>query len=396
MDCIFYLQLSFFMSSKKLALPIILVTVLLDIIGLGIIIPSLPFIIRDFGLTENWVGIVFAIFSIGTFIGGIIFGRLSDIYGRKYILAITSALNMCGYILFALSWNIWVFMLGRFLSGLGGAGMAVGQAYISDISTATDRMKNLGYTGAMLGLGFAIGPVLGGFFGNSSHFVLWFTSATVILLNLLIILFFLPAIEQKHIEAKEESIVPFDFLKHKKQIYLLFALAFILALGFSAMQTTFALLLADRFSFTEKMIGYALGFVGIVSIVYQGFLIKYVRKALDEKGMLLFWFISLTVSFILFAFNPYFLGIFFIITLFPLGMGSINPAIGSLHAHYAGKEVGKALGTNASMMSLGSIAGPFIAGYLYVFWSGAPYIVSSIFFLSAILLTLLGLRRVKR
>lgn len=107
------------MTFKKLSLPIILLTVLLDIIGFGIIIPSLPFIIRGFGLSENWVGITFATFSIGMFIGGIVFGRLSDIYGRKRILAITSGLNMLGYLVFAYSLNIWVFMLGRFLSGLG-------------------------------------------------------------------------------------------------------------------------------------------------------------------------------------------------------------------------------------------------------------------------------------
>lgn len=276
------------MSFKKFSLPIILLTVLLDIMGFGIIIPSLPFIIRGFGLTENWVGIVFAIFSIGMFLGGIVFGRLSDIYGRKRILSVTSFLNMLGYIVFAYSGNIWVFIVGRFLSGLGGAGMAIGQAYISDISTAENRTKNLGLTGAMLGLGFAIGPILGGFFGNSSHFALGLTSATVIFFNLLIIVFFLPNLEKKHLEAKEESAFPLEFHHHKKQIYLLFALAFILSLGFSAMQTTFSLLLADRFSFDEKMIGYSLGFIGIMAIIYQGFGIKYVRKVLDERGMLVF------------------------------------------------------------------------------------------------------------
>lgn len=383
------------MPHKKSALPIILLTILLDIIGFGIIIPSLPFIIRGFGLGENWVGIVFAIFSIGMFLGGIVFGRLSDVHGRKRVLAITSFLNMLGYLVFAYSLNVWVFMLARFLSGVGGAGMAIGQAYISDISTPENRTKNMGLTGAMLGIGFTIGPVLGGFFGNGAHFALGLTSAAVIFLNLIIILFFLPEVQHKHLEAKEESIFPLDFHHHKKQIYLLFALAFILALGFSAMQTTFSLLLADRFSFTEKMIGYSLGFIGIFSIIYQGFLIKYVRRYLDEKGMLILGFSAMAISFTLFAFNPFFLGVFAIIAFFPLGMGNINPAIGSLHAHYAGKEVGKALGTNSSMMSLGNIAGPFIAGYLYIYWSGAPYILASIFFVIALLMVIFRIKKVK-
>lgn len=94
--------------------------------------------------------------------------------------------------------------------------------------------------------------------------------------------------------------------------------------------------------------------------------------------------------------NPFFLGVFVITAFFPIGMGTINPAIGSLHAHYAGKEVGKALGTNASMMSLGSIAGPFIAGYLYLFWTGAPYIGASVFFLTALILILWGIRGIAK
>ena len=102
------------------------------------------------------------------------------------------------------------------------------------------------------------------------------------------------------------------------------------------------------------------------------------------------------LSFILFALNPFFVGIYFIIAFFPIGMGTINPAVGSLLAHYAGKEVGKALGTNSSMMSLGNIAGPFLAGYLYLFWTGAPYIGASIFFLIAIFMALWGLRSVPK
>jgi len=393
---IFLFSIDMSIVHKKHSLPIILLTILLDIIGFGIIIPSLPSIIRGFGLTENWVGFVFAIFSIGMFCGGIIFGRLSDIYGRKNILVLTSILNMIWYLVFAFSANIWVFILGRFLSGLGGSWVAIGQAYVADISDAENRTKNLGLTGAMFGIGFSIGPVLGGVFGNGSHLIVWLISATVILINIFIVLLFLPAIHKAHWEVREESPSPLEFHRHKKQIYLLFAIAFILSLGFSGMQTTFALLLFDRFSFDERMIGYCLGFIGVVSMVYQGLFIKYIRKIWDERGMIIFGLTSLTVSFTLFALNPLYLGVFVIIAFFPFGQGSINPAVGSLHAHYAWKEVGKALGTNTSMMSLGSIIGPFIAGYLYIFWPGAPYILASIFFLIAIFLSIWGLKNIKK
>lgn len=111
--------------------------------------------------------------------------------------------------------------------------------------------------------------------------------------------------------------------------------------------------------------------------------------------MILFGFTALIVSFILFAINPFLFGIC-IVALFPFGHGSINPAVGSFHAHYAGKAVGKALGTNASMMSLGNIIGPIMAGYLYIYWSGTPYIVSAFFFSIAFLLVFFGLKNVNK
>lgn len=210
----------------------------------------------------------------------------------------------------------------------------------------------------------------------------------VILFNLLIIILFLPDIHKKHLEAHEESVLPLDFHHHKKQIYLLFVVTFITALGFSAMQSTFSLLVSDRFNFNTKMIGYLFGFIGIMSVIYQGFVIKYIRKIFDEKGMIIFGLLCLSISFVLFSGNPYVLAIFPILMFFPVGYGSVNPAIGSLHAHYAGREVGKALGTNASMISLGNIIGPFISGYLYLIWNGLPYIFSAGFFIVASIMVL--------
>ena len=107
-------------------------------------------------------------------------------------------------------------------------------------------------------------------------------------INIIVILLFLPKIHKTGRSIQEESLSPLEFHHNKKQIYLLFIIAFILSLGFSGMQTTFALLLFDRFSFNEKMIGYCLGFIGVISMLYQGFFIKYIRKIWDERGMIIF------------------------------------------------------------------------------------------------------------
>ena len=146
----------------------------------------------------------------------------------------------------------------------------------------------MGLLTAMFGIGFIFGPVLGGLFGGNSLTSLGAISGSVVFLNLLFIIFLLPDIHGKHLEAKEESIVPIEFHHHKKQIYFLFLTTFITALGFSAMQSTFSLLVADRFGFVERTVGYLFGYIGVMSVLYQAFLIKYVRKVFDEKGMILF------------------------------------------------------------------------------------------------------------
>lgn len=382
------------MLKSNRPLAIIIVTAFLDLLGFGIILPSLPFIIRDFGLSETWVGITFALFSLGTFIGGIVFGRLSDVYGRKNMLIVTSTLNFLGYALFLFSSNIWIFILARIIGGLGGAGMSIAQAYISDVSKSEDRTKNLGKMGAVFGIAFMIGPVLGGLLSGGSLHTLGAVSATVVFLNILLIVFALPDIHRKATpKAEEESVIPVDFHHHKKQILFLFTITFITALGFASMQSTFSLLVADRFAFDEKMIGYLFGYIGICSVLYQGFLIKYVRRIFDERGMILFGLAVLAGSFVLFAFNPYMLLIFPILLFFPIGYGTINPATGALLAHYATRESGKALGTNMSMMSLGQVVGPFIAGMLYTQWSGYPYLFASALFMIAFALVSVKIRR---
>lgn len=165
----------------------------------------------------------------------------------------------------------------------------------------------------MFGIGFILGPVLGGLFAGSSLTSLGYISGACIFVNFLIIIFLLPDIKKKHLEASEESIMPGEFHHHKKQIYLLFATAFITALGFSAMQATFSLILSDRFHFDTKLIGYCFGFIGIIAVIYQAVLIRQMQKIFSEKGMIIFGLFVLAFSFALFAFNPYVFALFIII-----------------------------------------------------------------------------------
>ncbi|MDD2870432.1 MAG: MFS transporter [Candidatus Gracilibacteria bacterium] len=372
------------------AFAIILATVLLDVIGLGIVIPILPFIVKGFGFSEFYVGLTYSIFSLGMFVGGLTFGRLSDKLGRNKTLEFTIFLNIVGYLLFAFSTNLYVFLIARFIGGLGASGFAIGQAYISDISSNEERTKNMAMVGAMFGIGFMIGPVLGGFFSNFSDNLnlLGYISATVAFLNLLSVMFFLPKVKQKTVGILQEK----KFTINNPLILVLLAVSFITALGFSAMQSTFALVMSDRFSLDSKQVGYLLGYVGLVAIIYQAKLIKYVRNALGEVKMIIFGLSFLILGFLLFSINTYYIAIYFIIFMFPIGNGTITPTIASMQSKLGNNHVGKLLGINSSMISLGNIVGPFIAGALYIKWSGLPYVFSSILFIIALVLIIFKMK----
>ncbi|MDQ7023707.1 MAG: MFS transporter [Candidatus Gracilibacteria bacterium] len=375
----------------KKPLNIILVTVLLDVIGLGIVIPILPSLVLDYGFSEFYVGVTFSIFALGMFFGGFLFGKLSDKIGRNKTLEITIILNIIGYLTFALSSSLWIFMIARFIGGLGASGFAVGQAYISDISNDENRTKNMGLIGAMFGLGFMIGPVLGGIlssFGDSLNIVGYF-SAFVAFLNLLLVIFFLPKVKMREVGIEKEK----KFTIKNPAIIVLLAVSFIVALGFSAMQSTFPLIMADRFSIDTQHIGYLFGYIGIIAIIYQGGLIKYVKKYLKEYQMIIFGLLFLILGFLLFSVNNIYTLTFFIIFMFPVGYGTVNPAIASMQSKLGKDHVGKILGINASMVSLGNIFGPFLAGSLYLVWSGLPYLAAVFFFSIALVLVLVNRKR---
>lgn len=182
--------------------------------------------------------------------------------------------------------------------------------------------------------------------------------------DLLLIYFVLP--EPKHHawhekKPEDELATPFPW----DELLPIYAVAFAVALGFSGMQSTFGFLLPDRFHVDQQAVGYALAIVGLTSIAFQGFLIKYVRVVFLEKGMLLFGLSVMTVAFALFSVNPFLVAAFAIPTLFSIGFGSVNVSTSALISRVAPHHAGRALGTNGSAMSLANIFGPLLANALY-------------------------------
>lgn len=388
------------MSLFRSHLPLILLTAFLDILGVGILIPILPDIIIHFGVNEAWNPYSQGIYSIGMFLGGLIFGRLSDAYGRKNLLTVTTGFNLIGYIVvwlslsdklpFSLSILFLIFLAGRAISGLWGAGFWVVQAYIADISTSENRAKNMGLIGAMFGLWFLVGPAIGGLLGKYGGIQAVLIACIIaIALNFLLILFVLPE-PKKHAREMEKENAPFRF---SPLTLTLLGLSFWASLAFSSVQSGMSQWSHDMFHFSADQIGYTMVVVGIVAIVYQWALMKYVRRYLTEVEMIRWALLMMTISLALFAMNRSPVLVYAIVALFPLAMGTFQPGINSLIASKAGKEVGKVMGYNTSVTSIAGIIGPFLVGTLYAIDPVIPFLSSSVFAFLMFLVSLLMLKK---
>lgn len=385
---------------------LILATAFLDILWMSLFLPMLPNIIASFGVNPSWSGYTQAVYACGMFIGGLFFWKLSDTYGRKKILSFTSIINFVSYIIMLVSvWKLteqlntasltsdtidigvslidvfhWftpmfvLFLVARFVGGLGGSWFGVIQAYISDISSPKDKTKNMGLIGAAFGLAFLIGPALSGLLSQvvSIHMILILCSL-VIALNVLSIWVFLKE-PVKHIHTEEIHLADFHF---SRTVIVLLILSCGATLGFSAVQSMSGQFYADRFHFNITQIGYTMAMVWFIAIVYQWFLIKYIRAYFDEIIMIRLAFFILMFSFIWLALNNNQYVLFFWIALFPIGMWAFNPSIGSLIAQKAGKEVWKVMWYNTSIQSIGQIFWPILAGTLYGINIGLPFLVSA-------------------
>jgi len=374
-------------------LIIILITVLLDIIWLGIVLPILPYIVESYWFSEFYVWTTYAIFSVWMFAWWLLFWRLSDKIWRNRTLEITICFSIIWYLLFALSSNLYLFALARFIWWFWASWFAVGQAYISDISDDTNRTKNMALIWAMFWIWFMIWPVFGWFlssFQNNLN-IIWYTSAIISFINLLLVIFLLPKVKVKKVGIIEE----YKFKLNNPLILLLLFTSFVVALWFSSMQSTFWLVMKDRFSLDASHVWYLFWFIWFVAVIYQAKLIKYVKLYLKEPQMIIFGLSFLIFSFLLFAVNNYYIAIFFIIFMFPIWYGTVSPTIASIHSKLWAKHVWKLLWYNASMISLGNIFWPFIAGSLYIIWDWLPYVISSILFLVVLFMVLFKIKDYK-
>lgn len=333
----------------------------LDILSFSFILPSLPFIIKNFWWSSIQISYAVSSAALWMFLGWIFFWRLSDKYWRKKILLLSIFFNFIWYLLFAVSKNLELFILSRFICGLGGWWISVVQAYIGDISNEKNRLKNMSLIGATVWLGFTIWPIFGSLLENFWLQNVWYFSAALILISLLISNFVLQENPKIHSHDKLE-------LKWTEDnLLMLFISFFIVTASFAWIQTIFALYLNDIFNFWVKQVAYSLGYIWIIAIIYQGYILHKFGKNIQEKTLIIVWFFLLWIAFLLVVKNTSIYFLYFILALFAIWLSSINSSIYTLiskHSH--SKDYGKNMWLNTAFGSIADIIWPLVSWYLYL------------------------------
>lgn len=361
----------------------LLLVVFIDMIGFGIVIPILPLLVEKTGGGAFTVGLVISVFALFQFIFSPILGRLSDKYGRKPILMITAFINSLGYFLIFLSQSLWIIFLARIVSGIGSANISVAQAYIADTSGSHERTKRMALLGAIFGLGFIFGPMIGGI---ASH---WFSPgfpflipAVLSFVNTILIFLILPEsnkILQKHIKIEFINWkITKEVMKPKNMSFLLL-LFFFVNFSLALIIGVFPLYSQAKFGWNEAQNGYYFGLIGIGSFISQVYLIRLLLKKFDEAKIIRIALIIFGTAVIGVGIAPSSFFLFLIGPFIAMGISLVNVNVQSLISlESKPEEQGIALGTSQSFGSLARIFGPIIGGTIASFSLSIPYIASGV------------------
>lgn len=394
------------------ALTFIFITLLIDVIGLGIIIPVIPKLIETMtggGLSVaakygGWLSFAYAGMQ---FLFSPVIGGLSDRYGRRPVLLLSLLGFGIDYFFMAFAPTISWFFVGRIIAGITGASYTTATAYIADVSPPEKRAQNFGLIGMAFGVGFIIGPVLGGVLGHIGLRVPFYVSGGLAILNAVYGYFILPeSLSQENRRKfdlkRANPLGSFIRLSHYPVIFSLSASLFCIYLAGQSNQSTWTYITMAKFGWDEKMVGYSLGFVGLMVALVQGLLIRVTIPLLGQKRSIYFGLALYMLGFACFTLSTQTWMMFASIVPFALG-GICGPALqGVISSQVEPNAQGEIQGSLTSLVALSSIIGPILMSYLFSYFTSdkspyylpaAPWITGALLSLMSVLLAMVSLKK---
>ncbi|UII77554.1 MFS transporter [Flagellimonas sp. HMM57] len=402
------------MKSKKTALLFIFITILVDVIGIGIILPIIPEFIMQLTGEGTHMAVIYGMWLTTAFAGmqflfSPVLGEISDQYGRKPILLLSLLGLSIDYLIHAWAPTIiWLFV-GRFLAGITGASFTVASAYIADISTKEEKAKNFGLIGAAFGLGFIIGPGIGGFFGDIDIRLPFYIAAGLTFANFLFGWLFVPEslVKENRRSINVMKMIPgvsLVALKNYKGVLLLIFAFFLANLAGQALPSVWSYYCIERFDWNPKQIGLSLVVVGLLVAFVQGFLVGAVVKKFGKRNVVTFGFLLWTFGMFLFsqADEPWMLYAF----LIPYALGGVaGPTVqGIISNQVSEKEQGILQGSITSLVSITAILGQLVFSPVFyyfirpegtIYFPGASYALAAVFLAIAFVFATIAMKRMK-
>ncbi len=372
---------------KRTPVYLVLLTVFIDLLGFGIIIPLLPFYAQHFGAAPTIIGLLSSSYSFMQFLFVPFWGRLSDRIGRRPIILMSVTGSFISYLIFGFANSLPILFFSRMLAGFMGANISTAQAYIADTTSFEERAKYMGLIGAAFGTGFMFGPFIGGVMSNISYGAPGFFASGLSLTNAILAYFMLPeSLKEKSAPTRKLSLLNTTAIRHafqKKGIGNLVLVFFFYTFAFSILYVAFPLFSETVLKYDAADNGYFFAYVGLVGIIIQGGVIGKLARKFGERSLVVAGLASFLISLILVPDTHGLSSLIILATLLAVGSAFITPCLTSLISKYAGTgEQGATLGVSQSFSSLGRVIGPFWGGFIlgaagttWPFYTGSMLIV---------------------
>ena len=377
-------------------MPILFLIVFVDLVGFGLIIPLLPFYAERFGASPQLVTLLLAIFSLMSMLAAPLWGRLSDRIGRRPVLMASMAAAALAYLWLGFAGELWMLFAARAFAGICAGNIAAAQAYIADVTPPEKRARGMGMIGAAFGLGFIIGPALGGIVAGNElatadlktpGLIAAGLSAAAFLGVLLVLPESLPAAVQARPSRSRVAALCSAF--GRPVLGRLLAVFFLVILAFAGLEATFALWAMREYGWGPAQIGYVFTYVGLLSAVMQGGLIGPLTRRFGEERLMQSGLALIALGLLLLPFAGTLPPLMVAVSALSIGMGAMQPSLNSLISRRAGaEEQGEVMGVAQSVGSLARVLGPIIAGALFeAFGRNSPFLWGTVLVVGALLLS---------
>lgn len=355
------------MSRNRSPLYILFLTVFIDMVGFGIIIPVLPLYAERFHASPLAIGWLTGIYSGMQIIFTPILGRLSDRYGRRPVLMLSLAGTALGFLLMGWAQSLLLLFIARIIAGITGGNISIPQAYIADVTTPETRSKWMGMIGAAFGLGFTFGPMIGGIMSRVSYAAPFYVAAAMAAANVILLYFILPeSLPKEHRAQPHENASILEVFRHGTGMFgLVVATYFFLVAGFTIMTTLFALFTERRFGYDAHANGYLFGFIGIVTVIVQGGLIGRLVTMFGETALARVGLLVTAASLACLPLCGGLASLLLVCVGFSVGSGFASPPLNGLASQMIDRSwQGRALGVLQSAGSTARLIGPLLGGWL--------------------------------